>query len=161
MTKKRTAIYPGTFDPVTFGHIDIMFRALKLFDYLIVAVALNPLKNPMFALDSRVQFIRQGVCGLKNIDVLPFNNLLTDFAKLKKASVIIKGLRAVSDFEYELQMGLMNRNLDENLETLFMIPSQEFSFLSPSFVREIARHGGDVSRMVPKGVAQGMKNQNS
>ena len=161
MTKKRTAIYPGTFDPVTFGHIDIMCRALKLFDYLIVAVALNPRKNPMFALDSRVQFIRQGVCGLKNIEVLPFNNLLTDFAKLKKASVIIKGLRAVSDFEYELQMGLMNRNLDENLETLFMIPSQEFSFLSSSFVREIARHGGDVSGMVPKGVAQGMKNQNS
>ena len=161
MTKKRTAIYPGTFDPVTFGHIDIMCRALKLFDYLIVAVALNPRKNPMFALDSRVQFIRQGVCGLKNIEVLPFSNLLTDFAKLKKASVIIKGLRAVSDFEYELQMGLMNRNLDENLETLFMIPSQEFSFLSSSFVREIARHGGDVSGMVPKGVAQGMKNQNS
>ena len=161
MTNKRTAIYPGTFDPVTFGHIDIMCRALKLFDYLIVAVALNPRKNPMFSLDSRVQFIRQGVCELKNIEVLPFNNLLTDFAKLKKASVIIKGLRAVSDFEYELQMGLMNRNLDENLETLFMIPSQEFSFLSSSFVREIARHGGDVSRMVPKGVAQGLKNQNS
>ncbi len=161
MTKKRTAIYPGTFDPVTFGHIDIMCRALKLFDYLIVGVALNPLKNPMFALDNRVQFIRQGIRGLKNIEVLPFNNLLTDFAKLKKASVIIKGLRAVSDFEYELQMGLMNRNLDENLETLFMIPSQEFSFLSSSFVREIARHGGDVSGMVPKGVAQGLKNQNS
>ncbi len=159
-TKKRIAIYPGTFDPVTFGHIDIMCRALKLFDQIIVAVALNPRKNPLFTIDTRVKFIQQGIKNLKNIEVLPFSNLLIDFAGSKKASVIIKGLRAISDFEYELQMGLMNRNLDEELETLFMIPSQEYSFLSSSFVKEIARHGGDISQMVPKGVSQGLRKIN-
>ena len=147
-TKKRIAIYPGTFDPVTLGHIDIMCRALKLFDQVIVAVALNPSKNPLFTIDTRVEFIRQGTKNLKNIEVLPFSNLLIDFAGSKKASVIIKGLRAISDFEFELQMGLMNRNLDEELETLFMIPSQEYSFLSSGFrqgVESIAaapRQGG-------------------
>ena len=154
MKKKRIAIYPGTFDPVTNGHIDIIQRAVKLFDKLVVAVALNPRKNPMFPIEKRVNFICQGLNGLKNVEVLPFNNLLIEFAQSKKASVIIKGLRAVSDFEYELQMGLMNRNLDEKMETLFMIPSQEFSFLSSNFVKEIARHGGDVHKLVPRSVAK-------
>ena len=154
MKKKRIAIYPGTFDPVTNGHLDIIQRAIKLFDKLVVAVALNPRKNPMFPIEKRVNFICQGLNGLKNVEVLPFNNLLIEFAQSKKASVIIKGLRAVSDFEYELQMGLMNRNLDEKMETLFMIPSQEFSFLSSNFVKEIARHGGDVHKLVPRSVAK-------
>ncbi len=154
MKKKRIAVYPGTFDPVTNGHIDIIQRAVKLFDKIIVAVALNPRKNPMFPSEQRVDFIHQGLKGLKNVEVLPFSNLLIEFAQSKKASVIIKGLRAVSDFEYELQMGLMNRNLDEKMETLFMIPSQEFSFLSSNFVKEIARHGGDVRKLVPRSVAK-------
>ena len=154
MKKKRIAIYPGTFDPVTNGHIDIIQRAVKLFDKLVVAVALNPRKNPMFPIEKRVDFILQGLKGVKNVEVLPFSNLLIEFAQSKKASVIIKGLRAVSDFEYELQMGLMNRNLDDKMETLFMIPSQEFSFLSSNFVKEIARHGGDVRKLVPRSVAK-------
>ena len=154
MEKNRIAVYPGTFDPVTNGHIDIIQRAVKLFDKIIVAVALNPRKNPMFPSEQRVDFIHQGLKGLKNVEVLPFSNLLIEFAQSKKASVIIKGLRAVSDFEYELQMGLMNRNLDEKMETLFMIPSQEFSFLSSNFVKEIARHGGDVRKLVPRSVAK-------
>ena len=154
MKKKRIAVYPGTFDPVTKGHLDIIQRAVKLFDKVIVAVALNPRKNPMFPIEQRVDFINQGLKGLKNVEVLPFSNLLIEFAQSKKASVIIKGLRAVSDFEYELQMGLMNRNLDEKMETLFMIPSQEFSFLSSNFVKEIARHGGDVRKLVPRSVAK-------
>ena len=161
MKKKRIAVYPGTFDPVTKGHLDIIQRAVKLFDKLIVAVALNPRKNPMFPVEQRVNFINQGLKGLKNVEVLPFSNLLIEFAQSKKASVIIKGLRAVSDFEYELQMGLMNRNLDEKMETLFMIPSQEFSFLSSNFVKEIARHGGDVHKLVPGSVAKSLVRNSS
>ena len=156
MKKTRIAVYPGTFDPATNGHLDIIQRAVKLFDKIIVAVALNPRKNPMFPIDQRVDFIQQGLKGLKNVDVIPFSNLLIKFAQSKKAVVIIKGLRAVSDFEYELQMGLMNRNLDEKMETLFMIPSQEFSFLSSNFVKEIARHGGDVHKLVPESVAKNL-----
>lgn len=156
MNTKRTAIYPGTFDPITFGHLDIMRRALSLCDRLIVAVALNPKKNPLFNSEDRVNFIKQSVHDLSGIEVLPFDTLLTDFAESHKANIIIKGLRAVSDFEYELQMGLMNRNLNDNLETVFMIPSQEYSFLSSSFVKEIAKHGGDVSKMVPKCVQEGI-----
>jgi len=155
-TTTRTAIYPGTFDPVTFGHLDIMRRALGLCDRLIVAVALNPKKNPVFSIDDRVRFIKESIQDLERIEMLPFDTLLTDFAELHKANIIIKGLRAVSDFEYELQMGLMNRNLNETLETVFMIPSQEYSFLSSSFVKEIARHGGDVSKMVPRCVEEGI-----
>ena len=154
MTKKRVAIYPGTFDPVTNGHIDIIRRALNICDHLVVSVALNSTKNPLFPIEQRVDFIKKGLKGLKNVDVLPFDNLLTDFARVNNAAVIIKGLRAVSDFEYELQMGLMNRNLDQSIETLFMIPSQEYSFLSSNFVKEIAKHGGDIQKLVPKIVAE-------
>lgn len=156
MKTKRTAIYPGTFDPITFGHLDIMNRALGLCDQLIVAVALNPKKNPDFSSEDRVRFIKESVKQLQRIEVFPFDTLLTDFAASHEANIIIKGLRAVTDFEYELQMGLMNRNLSENLETVFMIPSQEYSFLSSSFVKEIAKHGGDVSTMVPNCVLKGI-----
>jgi len=157
MQKKRIALYPGTFDPVTFGHIDIMRRALKLFDQVIVAVALNPNKSPLFSLEDRVHFIKEATKSLKNLEIIPFNNLLINLAHSKKASVVIKGLRAISDFEFELQMGLMNRTLDEEIETLFMIPSQEFSFLSSNLVKETARHGGDVSKLVPKIVFKELK----
>ena len=157
MQKKRVAIYPGTFDPVTFGHIDIMRRALIIFDCVIIAVALNPNKDPLFPLDKRVTFIKEATKNLKNLEVLPFDNLLINLAHSKKASVVIKGLRAISDFEFELQMGLMNRTLDEKIETLFMIPSQEFSFLSSNLVKETARHDGDVSKLVPKIVFEELK----
>ena len=160
MNKKLTAIYPGTFDPVTYGHLDIMQRALNLVSRVIVAVAHNPKKNPVFSIDDRVRFIRDSVKDFKNIEVHPFSNLLTEFADSHQATVIIKGLRAVSDFEFELQMGLMNRNLNSLLETVFMIPSQEYSFLSSSFVKEIARHGGDVTTMVPKNVIDGFSKVN-
>jgi pantetheine-phosphate adenylyltransferase len=160
MKNKRIAIYPGTFDPVTLGHIDIMTRAMKLFDHLIVAVALNPNKNPLFSLDNRVKFIQNATKRLRKIEVIPFDNLLTSLAHSKKASVVIKGLRAISDFEFELQMGLMNRKLDESLETLFMIPSQEYSFLSSNLVKEIARHDGDVSKLVPHRVNKELKKIN-
>lgn len=157
MEIKRTAIYPGTFDPVTFGHIDIMTRALNLFDKLVVGVADSPKKDPIFSLEERVTFIQKAVSGLNYIEVSPFENLLIDFATKHHATIIIRGLRAVTDFEFELQMGLMNRNLNESIETMFMIPSQEYSFLSSSFVKEIARHGGDISKMVPKSVLKGIK----
>ena len=157
MKKSLVALYPGTFDPVTFGHIDIMRRALKIFDRLIVAVALNPNKGPLFPLDTRVEFIKDATKNLKNIEVVSFDNLLINLAHSKKASVVIKGLRAISDFEFELQMGLMNRTLDEKIETLFMIPSQEFSFLSSNLVKETARHGGDVSKLVTKTVFKELK----
>ncbi len=157
MKNNRIALYPGTFDPVTYGHIDIMKRAIKLFDRLIVAVALNPNKHPLFSMDNRVEFIKGATKEFKKIEVIPFDNLLTSLAHAKKASVVIKGLRAISDFEFELQMGLMNRKLDESLETLFMIPSQEYSFLSSNLVKEIARHGGDVAKLVPRSVIKEFK----
>ena len=157
MKKNRIALYPGTFDPVTFGHIDIMRRAMKLFDRLIVAVALNPNKHPLFSLEDRVKFIKSTTKNFSKIEVIPFDILLTSLAHSKKATVVIKGLRAISDFEFELQMGLMNRTLDEKIETLFMIPSQEFSFLSSNLVKETARHGGDVSKLVPKIVFKELK----
>lgn len=157
MKKNRVALYPGTFDPVTFGHIDIMQRAMKLFDRLVVAVALNPNKHPLFSLEDRVGFIKNATKKFENIEVIPFDNLLISLAHSKKASVVIKGLRAISDFEFELQMGLMNRKLDESVETLFMIPSQEYSFLSSNLVKEIARHGGDVRKLVPRDVIKELK----
>ena len=156
----RIAIYPGTFDPVTNGHLDIMCRSLKLFDKLIVAVSLNPTKSPIFSQEKRVKFISEAIQDLENIEIVPFDSLLTRFAQSNNATVIIKGLRAVSDFEFELQMGLMNRNLDDTIETLFMIPSQEFSFLSSNLVKEVATHGGDISKLVPPGVLQGFQEIN-
>jgi len=158
MSELRVALYPGTFDPLTNGHLSIIRRALRLFDRLVVGVALNPGKNPLFSVDKRVHFIEEATSGLKNVQILPFDNLLIDFARMHQANVIIKGLRAVSDFERELQMGLMNRRLDERLETLFMIPSQEYSFLSSSFVKEIARHNGNVDKLVPECVRRGLNN---
>ena len=156
----RIAIYPGTFDPVTNGHLDIMRRSVKLFDKLIVAVSLNPKKDPAFSLEKRVQFISDATVDLENIEITPFDSLLTRFAQENSATVIIKGLRAITDFEFELQMGLMNRNLDDSIETLFMIPSQEFSFLSSNLVKEVANHGGDISKLVPPEVLKGFQKIN-
>ena len=134
-----------------------MVRANTLFDKLIVAVALSSKKNPLFSLDQRVGFIKEALNSHNRIEVHPFDNLLIDFAIEQKASIIIKGLRAVSDFEFELQMGLMNRNLNDQLETVFMIPSQEYSFLSSSFIKETAKHGAKIRNLVPKCVYEGLQ----
>lgn len=151
--KKTIAIYPGTFDPVTNGHIDIIKRALNLFDKLIVAVAHSPQKNPLFSVEERVGFIMNATEGMENLEIADFGSLLTDYAKRKGANIIIKGLRAISDFDFELQMGLMNRTLDKSLETIFMIPSEEYSFLSSKIIKEIASFHGDVKSHVPPSVA--------
>ena len=155
--KKRTAVYPGTFDPVSNGHLDLIKRGLRIFDKLIVAVALNPTKNPLFNIDERVNFIREAVKVWKNVEVEAFDNLLIDYVKKKKADVIIKGLRAVSDFEHELQMSLMNRRLDTHIETVFMMPSEEYSFLSSKVLKEVAFLKGDIRGMVPTVVVKGLK----
>ena len=148
----RTAIYPGTFDPITNGHLDVVQRATKLFDRVIVAVAKNENKQPLFTLDERLAFIRQAVGGTPNVEADAFDCLLVDYVRQKSAQVVLRGLRAVSDFEFELQMALMNRSLNENFETIFMMPKARYSFLSSRVVKEIARLRGDVSNFVPEHV---------
>jgi len=155
--KKRTAVYPGTFDPVSNGHLDLIKRGLRIFDKVIVAVALNLTKNPLFNIAERVYFIREAVKVWKNVEVESFDNLLIDYVKKKKADVIIKGLRAVSDFEHELQMSLMNRRLDTHIETVFMMPSEEYSFLSSKVLKEVASLNGDIRGMVPPAVVDGLR----
>jgi pantetheine-phosphate adenylyltransferase len=142
------AVYPGTFDPITNGHSDLVQRAAGLFDHVIVAIAANPSKTPLFDLAQRVAMAEQVLSQFKNVEVCGFSDLLVDFAKAKDAKVILRGLRAVSDFEYEMQLASMNRHLETSLETVFMTPSEETSFISASLVKEIALHGGDVSKFV-------------
>jgi pantetheine-phosphate adenylyltransferase len=151
------AVYPGTFDPVTNGHIDLMRRGTAIFSELIVAVADSPRKSPMFSLEDRVSFITEATVNLPNITVRPFSTLLVDFAREAGARVVIKGLRAVSDFDYELQMSLINRRLDQEVETVFMMPSEEFSFISSSMIKEIASLSGEVGTMVPKNVEAALR----
>lgn len=148
----RTAIYPGSFDPMTNGHLDVVQRATKLFDRVIVAVAKNESKHPLFSLEERLAFVRQSVGGMPNVEADAFDYLLVDYVRHRSAQVVLRGLRAVSDFEFELQMALMNRSLNENFETIFMMPKVKYSFLSSSVVKEIARLGGDVSTFVPEHV---------
>jgi len=145
----KIAIYPGTFDPITNGHLDLIERGLRIFDEIIVAVAPNPKKQPLFTLEERLNLIKNSIKGCKNIRVEAFNGLLVDYVKDKGGVVIIRGLRAVSDFEYELQMALMNRRLDMDIETVFMMPSEEFSFLTSTIVKEVASFGGSVKGLVP------------
>ncbi|MDR2877174.1 MAG: pantetheine-phosphate adenylyltransferase [Chromatiales bacterium] len=142
------AIYPGTFDPITHGHTDIVQRAACLFDRIIIAVAASPGKTPTFTLDERMHLARLALAGTKNIDVLGFDHLLVNFARAQGASVILRGLRAVSDFEYEFQLSSMNRRLAPDIETVYLMPSEQHSFISSSLVREIAKLGGDVSGFV-------------
>lgn len=150
-------IYPGSFDPITFGHLDIIKRSAKLFDRLIVAVLSNPQKKPLFTVDERIEMIRQSINNAPNIEIDSFSGLLIDFARLKQARVIIKGLRAVSDFEYELQMALMNKKLDERIETVFIMTSSKYSYLSSSIVKEVASFGGCVASLVPPLVEKQLK----
>jgi pantetheine-phosphate adenylyltransferase len=145
----RTAIYPGSFDPVTNGHLDVMERAVKLFDRVIVAVAKNEEKQPLFRLEERVEMVRHAIRHLPNAEVDSFNCLLVDYVERRGALAIIRGLRAVSDFEFEFQLALMNRKLNERVETIFMMPRDTYTFLSSRMVKEIARLGGDVSPFVP------------
>lgn len=142
------AVYPGTFDPVTNGHTDLVQRAAGLFDQVIVAIAANPGKTPLFDLEQRVMMAKQVLSRFENVEICGFSDLLVNFVKQKDAKVILRGLRAVSDFEYEMQLASMNRHLDYSLETVFMTPSEETSFISASLVKEIALHGGDVSHFV-------------
>jgi len=144
------AVYPGTFDPVTNGHSDLVQRASKLFERVIVAIAANPGKAPLFDLDHRVAMAKAVFSGLDNVEVCGFSDLLVHFVRARKARVILRGLRAVSDFEFEMQLASMNRRLDNTIETVFMTPAEETSFISASLVKEIALHGGDVSQFVHK-----------
>ena len=154
---KRIAVYPGTFDPVTKGHIDLVERSLRIFDVVIVAVAANPKKAPLFSLEERIAMFRKVTSAYKNVVIEGFDGLLVDYVREKKAVGIIRGLRAVSDFEYEMQMALMNRRLDHTIETVFLMPNEEYSFITSTIVKEAASYGGDVSSLVPKVVVDKLK----
>lgn len=145
----KTAIYPGTFDPITNGHLDIVDRAVKLFDKVIVTIARNLEKKPLFSENERLDMIRESVKPYPNVEVDSFEGLLVEYARKKKASAIVRGLRAISDFEFELQMALMNRKLDSGVETVFLMPNEKFTYLNSSIVREIAKLHGDVTEFVP------------
>jgi pantetheine-phosphate adenylyltransferase len=152
----RIAIYAGSFDPITRGHEDLIVRSLEFVDRLIVAVATNSSKQPLFTVEERVELIRAALANESRVDVKSFNGLLVDFAAQEKANLLIRGLRAVSDFEYEYQMALMNRHLSPKLETVYMVPSLDTTYISASLVREIARYDGDVSSLVHPAVAKAL-----
>ena len=153
----KRGIYPGTFDPVTNGHLDLIQRGMRIFDEIIIAVAPSPRKEPLFTIEERLRMIREAVKDYRNVKVEAFSGLLVDYAKSKGGVAIIRGLRAVSDFEYELQMALMNRRLDMDVETVFMMPSEEYSFLTSTIVKEVASFGGSVTGLVPDGVEKALE----
>ena len=151
----RRAIYPGSFDPVTNGHVDVIERATKLFDEVVVAVAVNDQKQPFFELEERLRFLQAATAGFEGIRIAPLDGLLVDFAIEQEAHAVVRGLRAISDFEFEFQMALMNRKLEASVETIFLMPKEEYTYLSSRIVKEIARLGGDVSGFVPACVVEG------
>ncbi|MBR2805306.1 MAG: pantetheine-phosphate adenylyltransferase [Oscillospiraceae bacterium] len=150
----RVALCPGSFDPVTNGHVDVIERAAKLFDKVIVVVLVNKGKNPIFTAEQRVEFLKKSLAHLDNVEVDVDSGLLANYAKEKNAVAIVKGLRAVTDFEYEFQMALTNKKLNENVETLFLTTNMEYMFLSSSVVREVASFGGDISQFVPNAIRE-------
>jgi len=152
----KAAICAGTFDPITMGHLDVIERALRIFPRVVVAVAMNSGKTPLFSLEERVELVRQSVAHLPGVEIDRFNGLLVDFAEQKKVHVIVRGLRAFSDFEYEFQMALTNRKLKPKIETLFLMPKQDYSYVSSSNVREVAELGGDSSIFVPTPVQEAL-----
>lgn len=156
-----TAIYPGTFDPITNGHSDLVQRAARIFDKVILAVAKGQegSKQPVFSIEERVSLASEVLQGIPNVEVIQFDGLLVDFVQQQKAQVILRGLRAVSDFEYEFQLASMNRHLNENIETMFLTPAEQYSYISSSLVREIAGLGGDVSPFVHEKVAAALNNR--
>jgi pantetheine-phosphate adenylyltransferase len=149
---QRIALYPGTFDPITYGHIDVIRRATELFSRVVVLVARNSSKRPMFTDEERVAMIREVFRRNRRVEVDSFNGLLVEYARRRKSSVIIRGLRAVSDFEYEFQMALTNRKLAPTIDTVFLVPHERYTYLNSTIVREVARLGGDVADFVPPGV---------
>ena len=158
----RTAIFPGSFDPVTNGHLDVIKRAAGLFDKLVVAVAVNESKNSFFTMSEKQTLLKKAFAesGLKNIEISSFEGLLVDAVKKFNASVVVRGLRALSDFEFEFQMALMNRELDKKCETIFLMPSPEYSFTSSRMIKEIAKNNGDISAFVPSVVIDALKTKN-
>ena len=153
------AIYPGSFDPVTFGHLDMMTRACNIVDELIIGVLRNKAKMPLFSVEERVKMLEEVTCNLPNVRIIPFEGLLVDFAKKMDAKVVIRGLRAITDFEYELQMAQTNQKLQSDIETLFLTTSLDYSYLSSTTVKEVAAFGGDISQFVPEAVADRMKDK--
>lgn len=153
----RTAIYPGSFDPFTNGHLDVVQRAARLFDRVIVAVAKSEGKHPLFTLEERKALIEKSIAGMPNVEADSFDSLLVDYVQKRSAQAVLRGLRAVSDFEFEFQMALMNRKLNDSFETIFMMPKDTYTFLSSRIVKEIARLGGDVSTFVPPHVQIALK----
>ncbi len=153
----RTAIYPGSFDPVTFGHIDLIRRATKIFDKVIVAIADNSVKKNLFSMDERLEMLKESTKDIDGISVESFKGLVIDFAKKNNVNVLIRGLRVISDFDYELQMAMTNRRLNEEIETLFLMPSEGYSFLSSTLIKEASSLGADVSSFVPKLVEDKIK----
>jgi pantetheine-phosphate adenylyltransferase len=143
------AVYPGTFDPITYGHLDVIHRAREIFDKVIVLVASNTSKSPMFGAEERLDMVKAAVKKYRNVRAENFEGLLVDFARKKKATVIVRGLRAVSDFEYEFQMALTNRKLAGEITTVFLVPHEKFTYLNSSLIREVSRLGGNVSQFVP------------
>jgi len=152
----RVAVYPGTFDPVTYGHLDLADRGRRHFDRLIMAVLRNEDKQPLFSVERRLEFLREAVGGWSNVEVDAFDGLLVHYARRVGATVILRGIRAASDFEYEMQMAMMNRKLDPELETVFLVPSEAYSYVSSRLVREVARLGGPVDGIVPDSVARAL-----
>ena len=154
---KRTAIYPGTFDPITNGHIDLVKRGLRIFDKVIIAITTAQKKQPLFSTEERIKLIKKSFKGLKNVSVDSFDGLLVEYVKSKNGIAVIRGLRAVSDFEYELQIALMNRRLAVGIETVFMMPSEEYSFLTSTIVKEVASFEGSVKGLVPEAVENALR----
>lgn len=153
----RHCIYPGTFDPITYGHLDVLARAAKLFDRVTVAIAQNAAKNPLFSTEERLRLVGENVEQFSNVTVTSFGGLLVDFALEQKADAIIRGLRALSDFEFEFNMALMNRHLQPKIETIFVMPNEQFSYTSSSLVKQVAKFGGDVTHFVPPQVGEALR----
>lgn len=151
------AVYPGSFDPVTYGHLDIIKRSIRVFDKLVIGILLNSEKNPLFSMEERVEFLMEATKDMENVEVKSFSGLLVDFARENNADITVRGLRAVTDFEYELQIAQINNKLDSNLDTMFFTTSTEYTYLSSTIVREIASYHGDVSELVPPYVEQKLK----
>ncbi len=156
---KNIAVYAGTFDPITFGHIDLIERAANIFDQIIVAVAVNSNKKPLFSLEERVSMTKEVLSEYPNVRVLGFDSLLLDFARQHKANVILRGLRTVTDFDYEFQLASMNRHLNHDIESIFLMPAENFMYISSSLVREVALLGGDVTGLVPEVIVQALQNK--
>ena len=153
------ALYPGTFDPPTNGHVDLIQRGAKLFDHLVVAVLNNPGKNPFFTVEERVEMLRESITGLSNVSVATFDGLMVDFARQQGASAVLRGIRAISDYEYEFQMALMNRRLAPEIETVFLQPAGRYSFVSSRMLKEVFSFGGEVTGLVPPNVLKRLRSR--